>query len=92
MLSRFGRNKKKVPVESLPIGQEQDAEDGTHFNWNDCLIDAGITGAISAFACYAGLVTSGIPELVILKTCLIAFGSAFFGFIALKRGLTRKEE
>jgi len=62
------------------------------FDWKDAFCDASITGGIAAFSAYAGTASSGLPDMLIIRACLIAFGSAFIGFLALKRGLTKKED
>lgn len=61
------------------------------FDWGDAICDASIVGGMSAFSTYTAMVSSGATDSIILRTCFVAFGVAFLGFLALKRGLITKK-
>lgn len=62
------------------------------YDWQDTIIDGGIMSAIAAGSTYASLIGTGIPDLLILRACLIAAFIAFFAFVSVKRGLGPKKE
>lgn len=59
------------------------------FDWSDALIDSFIVGMINLFATAAGLGASGLLAEPVKSALALAisFGSSFFGFLAIKRGL-----
>ena len=61
------------------------------FDWEDALVDAAISAGIAFFATLGGASISSIPAQEKCVIGLIAAGSQFFLFLALKRGLMRKQ-
>ena len=63
------------------------------FDWDDALIDAGIVACLGFFSTIGALGVSGVLEspTQCLLSGLISAGIQFFTYLALKRGLTKKE-
>ena len=62
------------------------------FDWNDALLDAGITAALTFFTALAGSsLFSGDPWSA-LGAAAVAAAGQFFAFLALKRGLRERKE
>jgi hypothetical protein len=61
------------------------------YDWKDTLIDSGIVSGIAAGSMYTALLGTGVSDMIILRACLMAAFIAFFGFLAIKRGLVTKK-
>lgn len=57
------------------------------FDWENALIDASITSAITFFGALGGGAIAGINSITVLESAVIAALSQFFVFLGLKRGL-----
>lgn len=57
------------------------------FDWENALIDASITSAITFFGALGGEALAGINAVTIIESAVVAALSQFFVFLGLKRGL-----
>jgi len=62
------------------------------FDWENALIDAGITSAVTFFSALGGGAVAGINSIHTIQAATVAALSQFFVFLALKRGLIQNKE
>jgi hypothetical protein len=62
------------------------------FDWENALIDAAITSAVTFFSALGGGAVAGINNLTLIESATVAALSQFFVFLALKRGLIQHKE
>jgi hypothetical protein len=62
------------------------------FDWENALIDATITSAVTFFGALGGGAISGIDGVHVFESAAVAAFSQFFVFLALKRGLVKSPE
>ncbi len=62
------------------------------FDWENALIDASITSAVTFFSALGGGALAGLGSIAGLKAAAIAACTQFFVFLALKRGITQPKE
>lgn len=62
------------------------------FDWENALIDATITSAVTFFSALGGGAVAGINNLNLIESAAVAALSQFFIFLALKRGLIQHKE
>ena len=62
------------------------------FDWNDALVDAAITSAVTFFSALGGGAVAGLGNFSVIESALIAALAQFFVFLALKRGLIQSKE
>lgn len=62
------------------------------FDWENALIDAIITSAITFFTALGGGAVAGGSGMHVIETATVAALSQFFIFLALKRGLIQPKE
>jgi uncharacterized membrane protein len=62
------------------------------FDWENALIDAGITSAITFFSALGGGAVARISSITSIESAIVAALSQFFIFLALKRGLIQPGE
>jgi len=62
------------------------------FDWENALIDAAITSAVTFFSALGGGAVAGINNLTLIESATVAALSQFFVFLALKRGLIQRKE
>jgi hypothetical protein len=62
------------------------------FDWENALIDAAITSAITFFSALGGGAVAGLNDMHMLESAAVAAFSQFFIFLALKRGLVQSKE
>lgn len=65
-------------------------EDGS-FNWRDALVDAGIISGMTFFTSLGGASFTGSEPYSAIMAAGISAAAQFFAFLALKRGLRKKE-
>lgn len=63
------------------------------FNWEDALIDAGISAGVTFFMTLGGIGIAGLftDPTKALVAAGIAAGGAFFSWLAMKRGIAKNE-
>ncbi len=62
------------------------------FDWENALIDATITSAITFFSTLGGGAVAGLNSINMIVSAGVAAFSQFFVFLALKRGLMQPKE
>jgi hypothetical protein len=62
------------------------------FDWENALIDAAITSAITFFSALGGGAVAGLNSINMIESAAVAAFSQFFIFLALKRGLVQPKE
>ncbi len=62
------------------------------FDWENALIDAAITSAVTFFSALGGGAVAGISNITLIESAGVAALSQFFIFLALKRGLIQHKE
>jgi hypothetical protein len=62
------------------------------FDWENALIDAAITSAVTFFSALGGGAVAGINNITLIESATVAALSQFFVFLALKRGLIQRKE
>lgn len=62
------------------------------FDWENALIDATITSAVTFFSALGGGTAAGLESIPGVKAALIAAFAQFFVFLALKRGIVQQRE
>jgi len=62
------------------------------FDWENALIDAAITSAVTFFSALGGGAVAGINSIHTIQAATVAALSQFFVFLALKRGLIQNKE
>lgn len=62
------------------------------FDWENALIDAAITSAVTFFSALGGGAVAGINNITLIEAATVAALSQFFIFLALKRGLIQPKE
>jgi len=62
------------------------------FDWENALIDAAITSAVTFFSALGGGAVAGINNISLIESAAVAAFSQFFIFLALKRGLIQHKE
>ena len=62
------------------------------FDWENALIDAAITSAVTFFSALGGGAVAGINSVTLMESATVAALSQFFVFLALKRGLIQRKE
>jgi hypothetical protein len=62
------------------------------FDWENALIDAAITSAVTFFSALGGGAVAGINNTLLVESAAVAALSQFFIFLALKRGLIQHKE
>ncbi|MEM2129910.1 MAG: hypothetical protein QXZ70_04850 [Candidatus Bathyarchaeia archaeon] len=62
------------------------------FDWENALIDAAITSAITFFSSLGGGAVAGLSSINMIESAAVAACSQFFIFLALKRGLVQPKE
>jgi len=62
------------------------------FDWENALIDATITSAVTFFSALGGGAVAGINNINLIESATVAALSQFFIFLALKRGLIQHKE
>jgi hypothetical protein len=62
------------------------------FDWENALIDAAITSAVTFFGALGGGTAAGLESIAGIKAALIAAFAQFFIFLALKRGIVQQKE
>jgi hypothetical protein len=62
------------------------------FDWENALIDAAITSAVTFFSTMGGGAVAGIQNITIVESAAVAALSQFFIFLALKRGLIQQKQ
>ena len=82
-----------MKVEQIRMTVSGKTNENGSFDWNDALIDAGIVAGLGFFSTVGALGVSGVIEspMRCVLAGLIAAGIQFFTYLALKRGLTKKE-
>ena len=82
-LTAFGRMKLAIG-EKLAVAEQK-------FDWNDAVCDSAILAGMTFFAALGGSALSGGEGNQPIIAAFVAAGSMFFGTLALKRGLIRKD-
>lgn len=62
------------------------------FDWNNAVIDAAITSALTFFSALGGGSVAGLDTVLCVKTAGVAACAQFFIFLALKRGIVQPKE
>lgn len=62
------------------------------FDWNNALIDAAITSAVTFFSTLGGGSVAGLDTVAGIKAASVASCAQFFIFLALKRGIVQPRE
>ena len=62
------------------------------FDWDNALIDAAITSAVTFFSTLGGGTVAGLSSEPSIEAAAIAALSQFFVFLALKRGIVKPKE
>jgi hypothetical protein len=62
------------------------------FDWENALIDAAITSAVTFFSALGGGAVAGLESLSVAEAATIAALTQFFVFLALKRGIVPPKE
>jgi len=62
------------------------------FDWENAIIDAAITSAVTFFSALGGGAVAGLNSINMIESAAVAAFTQFFIFLALKRGIVQPKE
>jgi hypothetical protein len=75
----------------MRVNSNADPSAKAKFDWTDAFIDAIITAGVSACSAYVGVASCGLSDVLVIRAVVFAAVTAFCSYIALKRGLIKRE-